>query len=339
MSPVYPLLGLILRGSAYGYELKRIVETEFAPYWQIDFAQLYRSLARLQAQRLVRVSVKPGVDGPERKLYTATRRGRDAYREWVRQPAASHVEAWVKRKLVDSLEFRDEPALFIAGSDDPLLAQLASGASASWSVLGSTAGLLALAEGQAEIAGAHLREPSGAEYNISYVQHLVPDQDVLVVQLARREYGLMVAPGNPHAIHTVRDIVRRKARLINRGPGAGARLWLQHHWRAARLNLEQLYAAPVATRYDGIARAIATGAADVGPGVRAAAEQSALDFISLGEERFDLIVPRALYESARGARLFARLHDQANKSARLPGYDLAQTGRIQAEIKYGQVHK
>ena len=62
-----------------------------------------------------------------------------------------------------------------------------------------------------------------------------------------------------------------------------------------------------------------------------------VEFIPLGEEQFDLVMPRALYESPRGDALLARLHDKTfhTYASTVPGYDLAHSGRVRAEIKFG----
>lgn len=389
MNPTFPLLGLLLRGDTYGYELKRAVETEFAPYWQIDFAQLYRTLAKLHAAGWARVQTVSGEGGPARKIYRATARGARAFETWIQAPAITHDEFWVKARLAAWLGYDAErlltaerkrlesasqldraaadsflaeaaawrtlaereaveraavqlgsgsAALLIAGSDDPLLAQLAGRVHAVSRVTGSTAGLVTLAQHDADIAGTHLRDPETAEYNVPFVQHLIPEDEILLVNLAVREYGLMVAPGNPKHIRGVRDLARRNVRLLNRTRGAGARLWLLQHLRAAHIDPTRLrdWSHTVKT-YAEIGDAILRGSADVGPGLRATAQRMGLELIPLGEERFDLAVPRALYESVRGAKLFTLLTSKEFRThtGALPGYDLAQCGRVVAAIKYG----
>lgn len=410
MSPLLPLLGLLLRGDAYGYELKRTVETEFAPHWQIDFAQLYRSLAKLHAQGFVRARAAAGAGGPARKIYSVTARGRGAFEKWIQCPAAEADEFWVKLQLATTLGYdastliagertrvnaeravqherqrqaradadagqlllhdaflrraeadtraldlaaavmgvsprhvapKQKVPLLLVGSDDPLLERLAQTAHLFSQVVGSTAGLEALASAQADVAATHLRDPEAHEYNIPYVQLLIPEQDILLVNLAVREYGLVVARGNPKKIRGVRDLARRDVRMLNRTRGAGARLWLLQHLRAARLDPATVrgWSNAVAT-YDALAGAIASGAADVAPALRATAVQWELDFIALGEERFDLAIPRAVYESPRGAELFHWLDDKKFRAfaSTLPGYDLSRSGRVMAEIKYGRAN-
>jgi putative molybdopterin biosynthesis protein len=232
-----------------------------------------------------------------------------------------------------------ELPLRIAGSDDPLLARLARETNALVRVNGSTAGLVALAQKEAEVVGSHLREPDSNEYNISFVQHLVAEEDILLVHLAIREYGLVVAAGNPKHLRRVRDIERKHVRLLNRSRGSGARMWLQRHLRNARLDPNTIpnWSSEAGT-YEEIAGAIVLGQVDVGPGLRATAEKFHLGFVPLGVERFDLAIPRSIFESKRGDKLRAALLDRnfLDYARTLPGYDLARSGRVIAEIKFGQ---
>ena len=406
MSPAFSLLGLLLRGDAYGYELKRLVETEFDPHWRIDFAQLYRSLAKLDAQGFVRVRDASGDGGPARKIYSATARGKRAFEKWIGEPANSQDEFWVKMRLATTLGYdadallhaeraraenqrtarkqaqqnardagdagqlilrdaalrraqaetdalalaqvvvsagarktkRAALPLSIVGSDDPLLAYAAQAAHLVSHVMGSFAGLEALAAQQTDIAGTHLRDAEAHEYNLAFVQHLIPEDDILLVNFAVREYGLLIARGNPKRIRGVRDLARRNVRLLNRPRGAGARLWLHQDLRAARIDPQTLRGwENTAATYDALATAIEQDFADAGPGLRVTAAQWGLDFIALGQERFDLAMPRRVYESARAEKLFDQFHSpnfRAHATA-LHGYDISRLGRVVGESKFG----
>ena len=363
----------------YGYDLKRVIDSEFARYWRIDFAQLYRSLAKLHAQGFVDVHAVTGEFGPERKQYQITPEGRTVLEAWLSKAAASEDEFWVKLRLLTGLGYdphalvraereREETErlkqtqnsrlsaapqryagmdsagmpLRFAGSDDALLARLAHDTNALSQVIGSTAGLVALAQDEADVVGLHLREPEANEYNISFVQHLVAEQDIMLVNLAVREYGLVVARGNPKQVRSVRDLTRGQVRLLNRSRGAGSRLWLQRLLRTARIDPSTLRDWSRSTgTYAGIANAILADEADVGPGLRVTAERAGLDFIPLGEERFDLAIPRPVYESRRGKKMREILHGKEfrNYARTLPGYDLSGSGRVITEIKFGQRRK
>jgi molybdate-binding protein len=77
------------------------------------------------------------------------------------------------------------------------------------------------------------------------------------------------------------------------------------------------------------------GAADVGPGLRAVAEEWGLDFIPLGEECFDLVIARAVFDSPRSRTLREILHraDFRQRAASFKGYDLSEMGKVIAQIK------
>ena len=404
MSPQYPLLGLLVLGEKHGYELKRIVDDEFAPYWRIDFAQLYRSLAKMTRNGWVKAHTERGADGPDRKVYTLTARGRAAFDQWLAEPAQDRDEFFVKIRLAadggasvahlvepqrheleneraararrqrDAQAMGDAGRLMVAhaalreteaslsaldlyaaiaptahanraqtltmpviiGSDDPLLARLAQLAHTSTQSVGSIGGLLALAQHQANVAGIHLLDAETGEYNVPFVRHLVPEEDIVLVNLAFRENGLLIARGNPKNIRSVRDLARHDVRYINRQRGAGTRLLVYSKLRAAHINPHTL---PdwdrVANTHDAVAGAIAAGTADIGPGLRAIAAEWNLDFVSLGEERYDLAIPRADFESPLVHVLIDALHSKAfrQQAAAFQGYDLARSGRVVAHIR------
>ena len=404
MSPQYPLLGLLVRSGKYGYELKRIVDDEFAPYWRIDFAQLYRSLAKMTRNGWVKVHTERGADGPERKVYTLTARGRAEFDQWLAEPAQDRDEFFVKvrlaadcgvsiahlvepqrrvfeneraaharrqrdaqavgdagRLVVSHVALRETEASLsaldlyaalapttrptrgqtfatpvIIGSDDPLLARLAQLAHTSTQSVGSIGGLLALAQHQANVAGIHLLDAETGEYNVPFVKHLLPEEDIMLVNLAFRENGLLIARGNPKNLRSVRDLARRDVRYINRQRGAGTRLLVYSKLRAVHIDPHTL---PdwdrVANTHDAVAGAIASGTTDVGPGLRAVAAEWNLDFISLGEERYDLAIPRADFESPRLRVLLDAFHSvQFRQTAQsFAGYDLARMGKVVARVK------
>jgi molybdate-binding protein len=342
MSPKYPLLALVARADAYGYELKHAVETEFAPHWKLDFAQLYRALAKLRAEGLVSVRAAAAGEGPERKVYAITAAGRRALKAWTNLTPDSPEEHWVKMRLVMLLGVETKMPLMVSGSDDLLLALLTEMARGRFHTVGSLAGLFELAEGKADVAGTHLWDPDTHQYNVSFIQHIIPEQDILLINLALREYGLLVARGNPKGINTLRDLAKRGVRVVNRAQGTGARLWFHRLVRNAGVAPETIAGwSKEAATYAEVARAIRAGEADAGPALRASADKFALDFISLGKEQFDLAMPRSVYESARGKEFLSGMKNPEFRAyARsLPGYELDKSGRIMAEVKFGTVRK
>ena len=100
--------------------------------------------------------------------------------------------------------------------------------------------------------------------------------------------------------------------MVNRQAGAGTRLLLHHLLRRARIDPSRIdgYERELPT-HGAVAAAIAAGTADAGPGVRAVAQAHGLDFLPLGEERYDLAIPRRVFESRQLRPLLELLHDTA----------------------------
>lgn len=343
MPVAHAVLGVLARGERHGYELRRAMEEELGPEWRIDFGQLYRVLARLERAGWVRVKREERSQGPTRKVRAITAAGR---RELARWSGRSHAEAprrdasAVQRHL--AADAAAAAPLLAVGSDDAVLDLLAAALDAGTGSsglavqrVGSLAGLWALREGRAQLAGVHLRDADSGEYNVPFVRHLLLEESVVLMTLARREQGLLLAADNPLGIRGVRDLARRRARLVNRQRGAGTRLLLRDLLRAARVDPATVNGwERVVGTHGAVAAAIAAGSADAGPGTRAAAAQAGLDFLPLGEERYDLVIPRALFESPRLHALRDALHATSFRraAAALPGYDVSRMGAVAARV-------
>jgi molybdate-binding protein len=194
--------------------------------------------------------------------------------------------------------------------------------------IGSLDGLVAMRQGLADVVGCHLFDPEADDYNLPYIRHLLPDRDVIVVTLAHREQGLMLAPGNPLGIREIEDLTRPDVDFVNRNAGSGTRIWLDHRLQSAGLPPSAIsgYETVVSTHSDA-ARTVASGSAHVALGIRAAAIAAGLDFLPLFRERFDLVV-----DSTRRGETVERLLDELTSPGfgkqvrRIGGYDTAETG-------------
>jgi putative molybdopterin biosynthesis protein len=143
---------------------------------------------------------------------------------------------------------------------------------------------------------------------------------------------LMVRAGNPKSLRAVSDVADPKVTLVNREEGAGARLLLDQRLRAAGINSDKVkgYNTIVASHFD-VARAIASRQADVGVGIRSAAQLFGLDFVPLQVARYDLVVPKAYLKSHPTlANLFETLVSRPfrNEIEALGGYDTSETGKL-----------
>ncbi len=215
------------------------------------------------------------------------------------------------------------------------LASAAPGMRLASANVGSLGGLIALRRGECHLAGSHLLDPESGEYNRSYVEQYLPDIKIVLVKLVDREQGLLVAKGNLMGIHSLEDLSRPEVRFVNRQRGAGTRVLLDYE-------LEKLGSEP--TEISGyereeythlaVAASVASGVADCGLGIRAAASALDLEFIPLLQERYDLVIPTTNYESELLAPLLGLLSEPGFREAvaELPGYSVGGMGEIQAEI-------
>jgi len=94
--------------------------------------------------------------------------------------------------------------------------------------VGSLGGLLALQRGETHIAGSHLLDPETGIYNIPDIQRAIPRVSLVLVHLAHREQGVLVARGNPKKIRSLQDLTRGDVRFVNRQPGSGTRVLLDY---------------------------------------------------------------------------------------------------------------
>lgn len=229
----------------------------------------------------------------------------------------------------------------IIGSHDIALDVLANylhlqypAASLSSAHVGSMGGLTALQRGEAHCAGVHLLDEDSGEYNVPYLKKLLPGRSVVLVNLVYREQGLMVARGNPKKIKDVADLARPGIRFVNRQRGAGTRILLDYRLKELGIDPDRIdgYEREEYTHM-AVAAAVASGSADAGLGIRAAAKALNLDFLNMVEERYDLCILRDYWETPYIQRLLDVMGNPAFQEAvrLLGGYDLRHCGRIMWE--------
>ena len=245
-------------------------------------------------------------------------------------PAGSEVQVRLYRRPHEI-----ENTIFAIGSHDitiDLMAQFLSVQNRRLvsANVGSMGGLVALSRGESHLAGSHLLDPETGEYNLKYIRQILPKLPVKLIVLVQRQQGLIVAKGNPRQIHNLTDIAREDVQYINRQNGAGTRVLLDYHLRLESIPTSSIigYQQEEYTHL-AVAAAIASGRADCGLGIAAAAHALDLDFIPLYQERYDLVIPQQFYDSALLEPLIKILHDDAFKNAvlNLPGYNVEQMGK------------
>lgn len=234
----------------------------------------------------------------------------------------------------------------ITGSHDPLLdwALLESGCGLAMLPGGSTDGLKRFVSGQALACGLHLLDGATGTYNVAALkQHCPPAGrgELVMVEWARREQGLVVAPGNPKGITGIADLVANKGssgdspankpRVIVRQPGAGSRVLFEYLTEQAGFDPWDMNILDENAKNEiELGLAVRDRKADAGLAVAAVAAQFRLDFIPLWSERYDLLVRRRDYFEPPFQRLLRLGRSEAfRKRAReMKGYDVSMQGTV-----------
>ncbi len=174
-------------------------------------------------------------------------------------------------------------------------------------------------------------DPETGEYNTAYIQKYLPETPVEQMVLVNREQGLLIQKKNPKNIKDLADLTRADVAFVNRQRGAGTRVLLDYHLNILGIASEQIL------RYNqeefthlGVAAAVASGRADCGLGIAAAAQALDLDFLPLYQERYELIIPKKYYEDPLLAPLLEVLHEKDFQIAvgAMPGYNTSLMGKL-----------
>jgi len=200
----------------------------------------------------------------------------------------------------------------------------------------SSAALAALLGGTAHVAGVHLRDRQSGEYNLNRVREAVGHRPTLLINFARWELGLAVAPGNPLKLSGFADLARPQLRIVNRESGSGSRATLDEGLSELGLKGEQVrgYTRELPGHLE-VAAAIAAGEADAGLTIGVAAQASGLAFIPLQEERYDLV----MFESESALAPIKAMLDAlssgrfAREVNQLCAYATDQMGKVLAHIR------
>ena len=197
--------------------------------------------------------------------------------------------------------------------------------------VGSLVALEDFAQGRADAAGFHVPIAARARGDSAqYLRFLSPRRDRLI-RFVEREQGLILPRGNPARVRSFSDVAARGLRFVNRQRGSGTRLLIERHLEDEGIERAMLsgYATEEYT-HAAVAATVASGGADAGFGLRAAAAEYGLAFVPLVRERYFIAIRAAdaarppivaLIDALRGPAL-ARL------VARLPGYRAPSAGSV-----------
>lgn len=154
-----------------------------------------------------------------------------------------------------------------------------------------------------------------------------------LIRFARREQGLIVAPGNPLRLASLEDLGKPGVRFANRAPGSGTRLISDELLARTGVPVRELagYDSAEPTHLS-VAANVAAGIANCGFGLRAAADCFGLDFVPIAHEQYFLVCLKPARETAAmGAVLDVMAGEDFRRFARAaPGYDADAAGELVA---------
>ncbi len=228
--------------------------------------------------------------------------------------------------------------LHIAASHDLVLEslaanlrQFATGLEIETSFMGSLLALKEFSQGHADAAGFHV--PTGGKLvweRAPFLRWLRQRTDKLI-RFIDRDQGLILPRGNPSRVKNFRDIARGGLRFVNRQRDSGSRLLIDRLISEAGVLPSALngYVREEFT-HGAVAATIASGGADAGFGLRAAAAEYGLDFVPMVRERYYLAVRENELDSAPIVRLLELLRSPAfNRHVRnFPGCIPAEAGTV-----------
>lgn len=206
------------------------------------------------------------------------------------------------RVQIIASNWKNSERLMLAGCDPsaPILAGslLRSGFEMVVSYENSTRSVELLREGLVHVAGTHLFEVEGSELSLQDVFQGFPKGSLAIFRYAGWEEGLVMAPGNPKRIQSLKDLTRKEVRIINREPGAACRTLLD------KLLLENGIAPTDVRGYDSVAlgqlpaaRAVQQREADCCISTQASARVLGLSFVPLARKPYLLAMRRTSLQS------------------------------------------
>jgi len=191
--------------------------------------------------------------------------------------------------------------------------------------------LRALRSGACKVAGFHLPLHHRIVSQQNRYQLLLMSEGINVVHFIKRQQGLMMAKDNASRITSLKSLTEKNIRFVNREPRSGTRELFDQVLLEAQVDSAQI------SGYDNheythsaVAAHVATGMADVGFGVQAAAARCDLAFLPITEDAYfwayvdnasDQAEVAAFVDVLRSGSFQQRVNE-------LPGYECDRCGEL-----------
>jgi putative molybdopterin biosynthesis protein len=210
----------------------------------------------------------------------------------------------IKVDLLRSPDYVLEQLLFI-GSNDPLLEFLLNSIRKrnpefKFGIInvGSLGGLLSFDRGETIITSIHLFDGETRTYNSPFLKKYLKDGTYVRFHFVNRNQGIILKKGNPKNINSLKDLEREDVKFVNRQKGSGTRVFFDYLIDINGIDRRKINGYDLEeTTHLGVANAINEGIADCGIGIEYVARLFDLDFITLGEEEYELIIRRDYFKS------------------------------------------
>lgn len=229
--------------------------------------------------------------------------------------------------------------LLIAGSDDPLLTRLVTylireldaDALISYTPTGTALGLSLLARRRTDICAIHWGPLQESHIrHAALIQHYAESSQWLIVRLFHREQGFMLGTGLKINGIRIADIFRQNWIWAMRREGAGSQRFLEDTAATYGVDLSELNVTLQSETEREAASLLSQEQADIAPGPRSVAREFGLQFIPVGWEGFDLVLPRSIYFRELFQALLKHLQGRSIQTIaqQFGGYRFEQSGEV-----------
>lgn len=240
---------------------------------------------------------------------------------------AGDVTGAVLLKSLDTIK----KTLISVGSHDLVMDYISDKLDLSSTHVGSMGGITALLKRECHMAPIHLLDEETGVYNLSYIKKHFNNESMVLIKGVKRIQGLIVSKGNKKGVFTIEDLTKDGVTFINRQRGAGTRVLLDYYLKQKGINISDIngYERMVPTHM-AVASAVSSKTADVGLGIKSAANTMGLDFVELDYEEYDFLIFEDSLKKHEIMEFIELLksEDFRRDIENMGGYDCSSSGEI-----------